>query len=181
MKLVVDSSSLAKRYVQEFGSEKLDQLLQKATELALCIILVPEVISGLNRRIREGVLDHKNYLVVKKQLLNDVRDAVILQITPSVISHSAKLLENNVLRAMDALHVACALEWEADIFVTSDRRQLIAAQNAGLSTEYLGHRDREEPHDSPLSHHAAYGSVLRGSADPRQDHIQGNNKPREEK
>jgi predicted nucleic acid-binding protein len=138
MKLVVDSSSLAKRYVQEFGSEKLDQLLQKASELALCIILVPEVISGLNRRIREGFLDHKNYLVVKKQLLNDVRDAVILQITPSVISHSVKLLENNVLRAMDALHVACALEWEADIFVTSDRRQLIAAQNAGLSTEYLG-------------------------------------------
>ena len=138
MKLVVDSSSLAKRYVQEFGSEKLDQLLQKASELALCIILVPEVISGLNRRIREGVLDHKKYLVVKKQLLNDVRDAVILQITPSVVSHSVKLLENNVLRAMDALHVACALEWKADLFVTSDRRQFITAKNAGLRTEYLG-------------------------------------------
>jgi len=27
------------------------------------------------------------------------------------------------------------------------------------------HRDREEPHSSPLPHHAAYGSVLRGSAD----------------
>jgi hypothetical protein len=138
MKLVVDSSSLAKRYVQEFGSEKLDQLLRKASELALCIILVPEVVSALSRRIRENALDHKNYFVVKKQLLNDVRDAVILQITPSVISISVKLLENNVLRGMDALHVACALEWKADLFVTSDRRQLIAAQNAGLRTEYLG-------------------------------------------
>ena len=28
-------------------------------------------------------------------------------------------------------------------------------------------RDREEPHSSPLPHHAAYGSVLRDSADPR--------------
>jgi predicted nucleic acid-binding protein len=138
MKLVVDSSSLAKRYVQEFGSEKLDQLLQKASELALCIILVPEVISGLNRRIREGALDHRRYRAVKKQLLNDVRDAVILQITPSVVSHSVKLLEKNVLRAMDALHVSCALEWKADLFVTSDRRQFITAQNAGLRTEYLG-------------------------------------------
>jgi len=27
------------------------------------------------------------------------------------------------------------------------------------------YRDREEPHSSPLPHHAAYGSVLRGSAD----------------
>jgi uncharacterized protein len=140
MKVVVDSSSLAKRYIQEIGSEKLDQLLQNATELALCIILVPEVVSGLNRRVREGVLNQKNYRLVKKQLLEDIRGAVILQITPSVISHSVKLLENNVLRAMDAMHVACALEWKADLFVTSDKRQLIAAQNAGLRTEYLGQR-----------------------------------------
>ena len=138
MKLVVDSSSLAKRYVQEFGSEKLDQLLQNSSELALCIILVPEIVSGLNRRVREGVLNRKNYHALKKQLLHDVRDAVVLQITPSVISHSVKLLETNVLRAMDALHVACAIEWKADLFVTSDRRQLLAAQNVGIRTEYLG-------------------------------------------
>lgn len=66
MKLVVDSSSLAKRYVQEFGSEKLDLILQNASELALCIILVPEIISGLNRRIREGALNQKDYRAVKK-------------------------------------------------------------------------------------------------------------------
>jgi uncharacterized protein len=138
MKLTVDSSSLAKRYVQEIGSEKLDRFLQNATELALCIILVPEIVSGLNRRMREGALDIKGYRAVRKQLLSDVRDATILQITPSVISRSVELLENNVLRAMDALHVACALEWQADLFVTSDRRQMTAAINAGLRTEFLG-------------------------------------------
>lgn len=138
MKLVVDSSALAKRYVQETGSEKLDHFFQNASELALCIILVPEILSGLNRRMREGALNLKNYRAVRKQLLIDAQDAIILQITPSVISHSVKLLENNVLRAMDALHVACALEWKADLFITSDRRQWIAAQNAGLHSEYLG-------------------------------------------
>jgi len=39
---------------------------------------------------------------------------------------------------MDAIHVACALEWQADLFVTSDRRQFEAARNAGLHTEYIG-------------------------------------------
>lgn len=138
MKLAVDSSSLAKRYVQEIGSEKLDRLLQNTTELALCIILVPEIVSGLNRRVREGALDTKGYRAVKKQLLSDVRDATILQITPSVISRSVELLENNVLHAMDAIHVACALECQVDLFVTSDRRQMTAAINAGLRTEFLG-------------------------------------------
>jgi hypothetical protein len=65
-------------------------------------------------------------------------DVEVRQITPSVISHSVNLLENDVLRAMDAFHVACAMEWGADLFVTSDRRQLTAAQKAGLRTEYLG-------------------------------------------
>lgn len=138
MKLAVDSSVFAKRYIQEHGSEQLDKLLQNASELAFSMILVPEIISALNRRVREGFLDKKKYRIIKKHLLNDVRDATILQVTPSVISRTMALLETNVLRAMDAIHVACALEWQADVFATSDKRQWLAAKNAGLAADYLG-------------------------------------------
>ena len=138
MKLLVDSSALAKRYILEDGSEIMDQLLQRTSELAFCVILVPEIISGLNRRLREQFLSARDYGKVKRQLLDDVRDATVLQITPTVISRSVKLLEAHVLRAMDAIHVACALEWKADIFVTADRRQLMAAKKSGLQTEYIG-------------------------------------------
>ena len=138
MRLVVDSSSFAKRYIQEVGSDRLEDLLQDTSELGLSVILVPEIISGLNRRLREKSLDSKNYKDVRIQLMNDVHDAVILQITPAVVSHSIKLLENNILRAMDALHVACALEWSADLFITSDKRQLHAAEYSGLKCEYIG-------------------------------------------
>jgi len=141
MKLAVDSSSLAKRYVQEVGSDKLDRLLQRTSELAFCVILVPEIISAFNRRVREGILPVKGYREAKRQLLDDVRDATVLQVTPAVVSRSVKLLESNVLRAMDAVHVACALEWQADLFVTSDKRQLVAAINAGLQAEYIGQAD----------------------------------------
>ena len=138
MRLVVDSSSFAKRYIQEPGSGKLDELLQHASELALCIIVIPEIISALNRRLREQILTNKDYRESKRQLLDDVHDATVLQITPAVVALSVKLLENNVLRAMDALHVACALAWKADLFITSDRRQLDAAIHSGLQCEDLG-------------------------------------------
>ena len=141
MRLSVDSSSFAKRYIQEVGSDKLDDFFQEASELALCVIVVPEIISGLNRRIREGALPDRDYRKIKKLLLDDVHDATILQLTPAVISRSVKFLESNVLRAMDALHVSCALEWKADLFVTSDRKQLDAAINSGLRTEYVGQPD----------------------------------------
>ena len=45
---------------------------------------------------------------------------------------------NNTLRAMDALHVASALLWNADLFLTADRRQWRAAQQVGLQTIWLG-------------------------------------------
>lgn len=138
MKLAVDSSSFAKRYVQEIGSDELERFLDDASELAFSVVLVPEIISGLNRRLREHIINLVDYRAVKKQLLNDVSDATVLQITPSVVSRSVKLLENNTLRAMDSLHVACALEWRADLFITSDRKQFIAAKNSGLRVEYIG-------------------------------------------
>jgi len=138
MKLLVDSSAFAKRYVQEYGSEDVEGFLQRASELALCILLLPEIVSGLNRRLRERILSSNDYRKIKSQLLEDVTDATVIQITPAVISHSVKLMENNVLRAMDSFHVACALEWQADLFVTADKRQLTAAKNAGLMTEFIG-------------------------------------------
>jgi uncharacterized protein len=140
MKVLTDSSALAKRYVLEVGSDEIDRFLQNASQLGLCTILVPEIISGLNRRRRENNLSDDDYRIIKNQLIEDVRDAVVLQVTPAVISHSIKLLETNVLRAMDALHIACALEWRAELFVTADRRQYKAAINAGLLTEFIGFR-----------------------------------------
>jgi len=138
VRLAVDSSAFAKRYIQEAGSDRIDDLLRDASDLAFSVILVPELISGLNRLLREGALNEKNYREAKKQLLDDVHDATVLQLTPSVISLSVKILEGNPLRAMDALHVACAVEWKADLFATSDRKQLDAALNSGLRAEYIG-------------------------------------------
>ncbi len=138
MRRVLDSSPVAQRDVQETGRGQLYEVFHNAAELALCVIVVPEIISGLNRRKREGFISLENYNLAKKQLLNDVRDSTILQITPSVVSRSIKLLETNVLRAMDVFHIACALEWQADLFVTSDKKQFAAAVNAGISSEFVG-------------------------------------------
>ena len=64
--------------------------------------------------------------------MSDLADVDICQITPGVMVSVISLLESRPLRAMDALHVACALAVEPDIFVAADRRQLSAARKAGL-------------------------------------------------
>jgi hypothetical protein len=62
----------------------------------------------------------------------DLADADICQITPDVLASVVALLESHPLRAMDALHVACALAVGPDIFASADHRQLSVARRAGL-------------------------------------------------
>ena len=132
MKTFFDSSALAKRYVEETGSQFVDDLCYNATEVSISVICVPEIISALNRRLREKSLSYQDYVIIKQHLSNDVRDAMIVNLIPDVIMTSTKLLESSPLRAMDAVNVACALIWGAELFVSSDKRQLTAAKEAGL-------------------------------------------------
>jgi predicted nucleic acid-binding protein len=136
MKLFLDSSSFAKRFVDEIGSGKVETLCADASELGLSVICVPEIISALARRLRERSLTQEQYRASKQRLLDDVRDADIIQLTPPVLGSAIKILETSPVRSMDALHIACALEWEAELFASSDQRQLAAAKRAGLKTQH---------------------------------------------
>jgi len=111
-----------------------DEVCLEATELAVSIICIPEMVSALNRRVREKKLSSSQYVGIKERVLEDVRDAVIVNLTPEVIDTSLHVLENNQVRALDALHVACAIQWQADLFVSADRRQIAAAAKSGLRT-----------------------------------------------
>jgi predicted nucleic acid-binding protein len=135
VKTFFDASTFAKRYVEEKGSQLVDDICQEASELSLSVLCVPEIISALNRLMREKRLFREDYVAIKQSLSDDVRDAVIINLTPEVIGTSTSLLEASPLRAMDALHIACALESGADLFVSSDKKQITAARKAGLETK----------------------------------------------
>jgi predicted nucleic acid-binding protein len=77
------------------------------------------------------------YQELKENVLEDIQDADIINLTPSVLERTTDLLESNVLRSLDAIHIACALEWEADLFVSSDERQVDAAINSGLQVKFI--------------------------------------------
>ena len=137
MRTFFDSSAFAKRYVEEAGSQAVDALCQEATEVALSVLCVPEIISALNRRAREGLLSGRDYTEAKQYLSEDIRDAVIVNLVPQVVSTCTKILEASPVRAADAVQIACALEWEAELFVSADKRQISAAKKAGLHTKLV--------------------------------------------
>lgn len=132
MKVFLDTSAFAKRYIAEQGSEKIIALCQQADSLVVSVICLPELISTFSRLVREKKLANTDYRKLKSDAMGDLADADICQITPDILASVISLLESHTLRTMDALHVACALAIETDVFVSADHRQLTAARKAGL-------------------------------------------------
>jgi len=128
-----DSSAFAKGYLEEPGSDSVERSLSQATAVGVAVTLVPEVVSAFCRLRRNGVWSRADYRRMRTFMLEDVADLNIVQLNEDVVGQAVEVLERNDLRAMDAIHVASALAWRSDVFVSGDRRQLTAAKREGLT------------------------------------------------
>jgi hypothetical protein len=61
LNVFLDSSALAKRYIEEKGSDQVQAILSSASALAVSVICVPEIVSALCRRRRERKLSTEEY------------------------------------------------------------------------------------------------------------------------
>ncbi len=138
MIVYMDSSALAKRYVREEGSDRVLELTREATEIVLDVLCVPEVLSGCNRLRRETRISFEQYLMIKAELTEDVREATVIDLGNDVVATAIRCLEESSVRTLDALHVAAAATYACDLFVTGDKRQMEAARLMGLAVEFLG-------------------------------------------
>ncbi len=77
MKTFFDSSAFTERYIEESGSNVVEEPCSNATESGLSIICVPEIMSAPNRRIRKKSLTQKQYDQAKALLAKEVADATI--------------------------------------------------------------------------------------------------------
>jgi uncharacterized protein len=137
LNVFLDSSALAKRYLQEPGSNHLEEILPSATSLGVSVICLAEVVSAFCRLRREGKLSPAQYLNAKRAFLADIEDCSVTDVTDQVMACAIELLERWPLRSSDALQVASAAEWAAELFVSADTRQCTAARGYGLHVVQL--------------------------------------------
>ena len=132
MRVFFDTSAWAKRYIREPGSDKVEDVLRGASETAVSLLCPPELISALSRLRRQSLISTSGYDLIKSTLFREIEDMSVCSISIPIVEKAVDLLESHPLRTLDALQVACAFEWRADLFVSSDRRQLTAAVKSGL-------------------------------------------------
>ena len=137
MRVFFDSSAFAKRYIQEAGTAEVLAWCDRADELALSVIAIPELISAFCRLRREGRLAARHYRSIKSDLLADIEDALICETTAEVVQHAVRALEAYALRGMDAIHIGAAQACGAEVFISADARQCQAAGALGFEVVVL--------------------------------------------
>ncbi|MFP4280163.1 MAG: type II toxin-antitoxin system VapC family toxin [Halochromatium sp.] len=121
----LDTSALAKWYLNEPGSDAFVRYLQGLDVAVVSSLTRTEVRSMLARRRRMGALSHELESVVYAAFLNDIAQGW-LQLYPvedARFDEAANLIARypeHPLRTLDALHLAIALQAETDALATAD-------------------------------------------------------------
>ena len=136
--IYVDSSALAKLYVPEAESDRLDAFLRGRRGLMISELAITEVLSAVARRKREGELRAKQANEIRAAVLGDADSGSFgrLDLNPDVHREAERLLfatDSSPLRTLDALHIALASSGRASHILTFDRRMREVAAQAGLN------------------------------------------------
>lgn len=129
MTIYVDASAFLKRYVDEADSAAAEKILV-SDELASGRHVIVEVRRNLARLAPPGELAK-----AKDRLAEDFKMMAIIELDETTCERAAGIAEATGVRALDALHLACAtrLGGTAVPFLTYDIRQAQAARSLGFT------------------------------------------------
>lgn len=136
----LESSALAKLFVQELGSDRLIALVEPLAppQKLVSSLGAIEVHSAIRRRERAGDLSHDDAAEALALLAAESASMTEQLINTPVIETAKQMLDRHALRSLDAIQlascwVARAMSSITDIvFVASDHALLSAAQTEGF-------------------------------------------------
>ena len=134
----LDTSALVKRYVAEDGSDAVADLLNAAEYQAASIVTEAELPAALGRATRVGAISERDGQAAMKVWQKDREELLWIQLPQKTAQQAGKLAWQEGLRGYDAIHLATALWWQANlrqelVVATYDRELWRAAKKHGLS------------------------------------------------
>jgi predicted nucleic acid-binding protein len=139
----VDTSALAKRYIDEAGSDEFDAFLARRPRVRISRLAVVEFRCLLQRRWRVREIDAAYEQAALADFAADV-GCGYFEIEPLVDRHAIAAcqlidrLAGHPLRTLDALHLAIAQTVGSSVLATADRDMVRAAQALGFATVTFG-------------------------------------------
>ncbi len=131
-----DTSALIKRYVQEKGSNIVDNLMDSADEIFISAITRIESISAARRLLEERSITKSDFNVFKNNLTSDFPFFTVVDFSEFIEKSAIDLIEKHQIKTLDSIQLACCLAVKEDIdhLVTSDVKLAKTASDVGIDT-----------------------------------------------
>jgi hypothetical protein len=139
----IDTSALAKRYLNEPGSDAFDAFLGTLSRALISRLTVVELSCLLQRRHRAGDIDDDYERAARADFADDVRSGYF-EVEPLADRHAIgahdliEQLSGHTLRTLDALHLAIAHSAGATLLATADGDMARAAEALGIGAVTFG-------------------------------------------
>lgn len=131
MIIYIDTSALVKRFIEEPGTNEVNQLISLADIVGSSLLTQVEMLSAIGKATRMRWIDNASAEVAMQDFLTQWEYFTRLYITPPLIARSARLAWELGLRGHDATHLATALNWqetlETDVILATYDKELWTA------------------------------------------------------
>ena len=114
MIVYLDTSSLVKLYVEEEGSGRVRELVERSEVVATSVVAYAEARAALARQRREGGLTRAAYDRTKNDFERDWPRYLAIEVSEAVYRSAGDLAEKHRLRGFDSLHLASYLSLYRD-------------------------------------------------------------------
>ena len=137
MNLYLDTSALAKRYVEEPGSEDVLNWMELADMIGTGLVTRAETAAGMTHLLNRGILTEEDFRLALEQFRVDWIDYHRIPVNEELIARTDFLACQYSLRGYDAVHLASALVWQEALMVpvtlaTYDQELAEACKKSGL-------------------------------------------------
>ncbi len=137
MKAFLDTSTLIKKYVSEPGSDRLEELLEKVSEIVVAPIYWIELNSALERRLHEKTLSHPQVAAIRQEAGKDLTYFSRVIWNEVLEQKAVEMIKKYYFKALDSVQIASGILSRADLFLTSDQSLYKTASQELKSTKLI--------------------------------------------
>ena len=138
MRAFIDTSSLFKKYIEENGSKKLEELLGSVSEIIIAPITILEVNSILERRLKEKSINSLDAKWIEKEFLLDYDYFGIIEFNDDLVRECIRVVRRYQLKVLDGIQLSSAIFSRPQLFIVSDLRLFEAAKKEMPLVEFVG-------------------------------------------
>lgn len=141
----LDTSAAVKAYYEERGGDRVEEILERGSEVHLSRVGIVEVVAALFGKVRSGDIGTEEAALTVQEFRSDVETVYrISEVIADTAERAIDIAERRRLRACDCLQLATALilrEQRAAfglsplVLVSSDRELDAAASSEGMTVE----------------------------------------------